>query len=66
MELFVKLSGKTELQQCLDRAIEIESCGCEVEELPTEASKEGKPLVFGKPTQPSVFQVDLMNAWVQP
>lgn len=66
MELFVKLSGKTELQECLDRDLKDESCGCALEEAPLNSKQEDTPASFGQPNKKVRFQVDLWQAWIQP
>lgn len=66
MELFIKLSSKSELQECLNRDLEKDSCACAVEEPRIESKPQETPELFPKPKKDSVFQVDLMRGWVQP
>lgn len=66
MELFIKLSSKTELQQCLDRDLKNESCGCGLEESPLESRPDDAPAPFGQRNRTSGFQVDLWEGWFRP
>ena len=66
MELFVKSSNKSKLQQRLDQETESKPSGCAVEESPVEASEEKHAVLFGTPKKKTIFQVDLMGDWVKP
>lgn len=66
MELSIKLSNKSKLQNGLDRDLENEPCGCAVEEALTESKQEKNLALFEKPKKKAVFQVDLLSGWVKP
>jgi hypothetical protein len=66
MQLFIKSSNQSKLQQRLDQETEYTPAGCAVEESPVEPSEEKHADLFGKPKKKTIFQVDLMGDWVKP
>ena len=66
MELFIKSSNQSQLQQRLDQEADATPTGCAVEESPVEPSGEKHAVIFGKPKKKPIFQVDLMGDWVKP
>ena len=67
MKLYIrKSSGKSQLQEQLDREKASNAPATAIEELPLEQHEgSGKRPLLGKPSK-SVFHVDLMGGWVKP
>lgn len=66
MELFIKFSNKSKLQDSLDRDLENEPCDCALEGAAIESKQEKELVLFKKPKKNVVFQVDLLSGWVKP
>jgi hypothetical protein len=66
MELFIKPSNPSKLQQRLDLETDPAPTVCAIEESPVEPSEEKHAVIFGKPKKKTIFQVDLMGDWVKP
>lgn len=65
MQLFIKSSNKSKLQQGLDRERECESARFAVEELAVEPNHQEQSKPFGRPRE-KTFQMDLLSGWMKP
>jgi hypothetical protein len=69
LELFTRTSGKSELQQALDRDRAKRETGTvdELSPAPEAQTPEGGKPLFKRPRKPeNMFRLDLLNGWMKP